>query len=243
MRVFFTGAYRNPRELTWVVGCALFFVTLVGGVSGYSLVYEQLSYWGATVTANLANAAPLVGPPVARFIRGGEEVTSATLTRFFVVHVAIVPAAIVLFVFLHLLLVRLHGVTHLKFRADAARPSTFRFLPDHLLTEIAIALVVMIGLNVLAVTFPAHLGEAATPETTPLHIRPEWYFYFAYRWLKLTSLRGGILGLIAAATIMVCWPAVDTGLRRISPRRELSLAFGTAAILVVVTFTVWEAFL
>ncbi len=241
LRVFFTGAYRKPRELTWVIGCCLFFATLMAGLSGYSLVYEQLSYWGATVTSNLAGALPWIGGFLARLIRGGEEVGAATLTRFFVVHVAIVPAVIMLLVALHIVLVRVHGMTELKFKNATSEPRFFPFIPDHLLTELAIALILMIVLNVLTVLAPAGLGERANPQVTPEHIRPEWYFYFAFRWLKLTSLKVGVLGTGAAALLMVLWPAVDVGLKRLSPRRELSIAFGVAAVLVVVVFTIWEA--
>jgi quinol-cytochrome oxidoreductase complex cytochrome b subunit len=239
IRVFFTGAYRKPRELTWVVGCMLLFATLTAGLTGYSLVYEQLSYWGTTVTSNLVAAVPAVGGTLSRFLRGGAEVGPATLTRFFVLHVAIVPGAIAILAMLHLALVRAHGVTELEPRRG--EPRTFPLLPDHVLTELSIALVLMIGLNVLAILLPAELGERASPTATPEHIRPEWYFYFAFRWLKLTSLRVGVLGVGVAAAIMVIWPAVDLALRRLSPRRELSLLFGAAAVLVVVVLTLWEA--
>ena len=242
LRVFFTGAYRKPRELTWAFGCLLLFCTLAEGLSGYSLVYEQLSYWGATVTANLAGALPLVGGLASRFLRGGDDVGAATLTRFFVVHVAILPAVIVALVVAHIALVRLHGMSsETRFRSQANEPRTFPFVPDHVLTEMMIALVLMVVLNALAVLLPAHLGEPANPSVTPAHIRPEWYFYFAFRWLKLTSLRAGVLGVACAALVMLFWPAVDIGLRKLAPKRELSIAFGACAVLVVVVLTIWEA--
>jgi quinol-cytochrome oxidoreductase complex cytochrome b subunit len=241
LRVFFTSAYRKPRELTWMVGCLLFFVTLAEGLSGYSLVYEQLSYWGATVTSNLAAAMPLVGDFAARLIRGGEEIGPATLTRFFVAHVAVLPAILIGLVVVHIVLVRVHGMTELRFRGQEDEPRTFPFIPDHVLTELTIALVLMIVLNTIAVLAPAGLGEAANPNVTPEHIRPEWYFYFAFRWLKLTSLKVGVLGTFLAALVMVFWPAVDAGLRKLAPKRELSIYFGIAAVLVVIVFTIWEA--
>jgi ubiquinol-cytochrome c reductase cytochrome b subunit/cytochrome b6 len=241
MRVFFTGSFRKPRELTWMLGCLLLFVTLAEGLTGYSLVYEQLSYWGATVTANLAGALPVVGELVARMVRGGDDVGPATLSRFFVAHVAVLPAILIALVAGHIALVRIHGMSsETRFRSQASEPPTFPFVPDHLLTELSIALVLMVLLNVLALVFPAGLGEPANPQVTPEHIRPEWYFYFAFRWLKLTTLRAGVLGVFAAALVMLFWPFVDAGLRR-ATRRELSLAFGAAAVLVVVAFTVWEA--
>jgi ubiquinol-cytochrome c reductase cytochrome b subunit/cytochrome b6 len=242
LRVFFTGSYRKPRELTWVLGCLLFFCTLAEGISGYSLVYEQLSYWGATVTANLTGALPGIGGFLSRLVRGGDEVGGSTLTRFFVVHTAILPIAITMVVAAHIALVRIHGMSsETRFRSQESEPRTFPFIPDHVLTEMMIALVLMVVLNVLAVMLPASLGEPANPSVTPEHIRPEWYFYFAFRWLKLTSLRVGVLGVMTAALVMMCWPAVDAGLRKLAPKRDLSIAFGMAAVLVVVALTVWEA--
>jgi quinol-cytochrome oxidoreductase complex cytochrome b subunit len=241
LRVFFTASYRRPRELTWVIGCFLLFATLGAGLSGYSLVYEQLSYWGATVTANLAGALPVVGAALARLIRGGDELGPATLTRFFVVHAAILPVVIAGLVALHVVFIRLHGVSEMRFADDPPQPPTYPLIPDHVLTELSILLTLLTLLNVLAVLNPAGLGEPANPQVTPEHIRPEWYFYFAFRWLKLTSLRVGVLSIFLAALIMIFWPAVDAGLRRLAPRRDLSAGFGAAAVLVVVVLTVWEA--
>ncbi len=242
LRVFFTGSFRKPRELTWMFGCLLLFMTLAEGITGYSLVYEQLSYWGATVTANLAGAMPLVGKFASTFIRGGDEVGPATLSRFFVLHTAILPIVIVALVAAHIALVRIHGMSdELRFRDQVNEPKTFPFFPDHLLTEMMIALTLMVLLDVVAVMAPAGLGDPANPAITPEHIRPEWYFYFAFRWLKLTSLKVGVLGTFTAALVMLFWPAVDAGLRRLAPKRELNILFGILAVLVVVVFTIWEA--
>ena len=87
LRVFFTGAYRRPRQLNWCIGFLLLGTTLTFGFTGYSLVYEQLSFWGATVATNLAEAVPFVGPFIAHFLRGGPEVGENTLTRFFILHI------------------------------------------------------------------------------------------------------------------------------------------------------------
>src|SRR6266542_3043816 len=169
MRVYFTGAYRQPRELTWVVGCLLLFTTLAAGLSGYSLVYEQLSYWGATVTSNLVAAVPGIGHFLARLVRGGDTVGAATLTRFFVAHIAILPGLIGLLVVAHVILIRVHGVSELKFKNSDSEPRVYPFIPDHLLIEVSIALVLMTLLNVVAVLHPAGLGERADPRTTPEH--------------------------------------------------------------------------
>ena len=95
MRVYFTGAYRRPRELNWMVGMSILVVTLLTGFTGYSLVYEQLSYWGATVGANIADSVPLIGSSAKVLLLGGEVYNQHTISRFFVLHGAVLPAALI----------------------------------------------------------------------------------------------------------------------------------------------------
>lgn len=241
LRVFFTGAYRRPRELTWIFGSLLLLVTLIFGFTGYSLVYEQLAYWGATVAANLTAAVPLVGEALARFIRGGEVVGQPTLTRFFVFHIGALPTLIVLLLGLHLMMVRLHGVTELKFKdEDADQKQTFRLIPDHLLTELIIGVVLLTVLSAFAVIFPAGLADRADPLVTPSHIKPEWYFFFAFRWLKLAGLTSAILSLGFGLFLFIIWPLAEQVLRRFT-RRDLSIPLGVLVFLGIAALTVWEA--
>ena len=129
MRVFFTGAYRRPREGNWMFGCLLLLLTLGFGFTGYSLVYEQLSYWGATVAANLLRAIPLFGPDLAGFLRGGSAVGSNMLTRLFVFHIGALPTLMLLVLFAHLLLMRAHGVATAEGSENIHDRETFRFFP------------------------------------------------------------------------------------------------------------------
>ena len=96
MRVYFTGAYRKPRELNWMVGMCLLVLTLLTGFTGYSLVYEQLSYWGATVGANISDNVPLLGPLLKQLLLAGEVYNERTLSRFFLLHAAVLPVAMTL---------------------------------------------------------------------------------------------------------------------------------------------------
>ncbi|MCG8604126.1 cytochrome b N-terminal domain-containing protein, partial [bacterium] len=118
IRVFFTAAYRKPRELNWMIGVALLLTTMGFGFTGYSLIYEQISYWAAVVGTNIAEATPIIGTTIANFMRGGPEVSSNTLTRFFVLHIGVLPTVIVLLLVLHVVQIRLHGVTRLRFEGD-----------------------------------------------------------------------------------------------------------------------------
>jgi quinol-cytochrome oxidoreductase complex cytochrome b subunit len=240
MRVFFTGAYRRPREVNWMIGVVLLVCTLFFGFTGYSLVHEQLSYWGATVAGNLTEAVPGVGPVLARFIRGGETIGDNTLTRFYVFHIGVLPTLVTVLLILHVTLIRLHGVTEFRF-AGEPEGKTFAFFPDHFLTELMIGVFLMFLLTCLACIFPAEMGPKANPLVTPEHIKPEWYFYFTFRWLKLTGLTFAVLSLGFAGFIAFVWPFIDAAVRRRRPASEFSVYVGVVAVIGLIVLTLWEA--
>ncbi len=241
MRVYFTGAYRKPREPNWLVGMCLLVCTLLVGFTGYSLVYEQLSYWGATVGANIADSVPLVGNFAKQMLLAGEVYNERTLSRFFIVHAAVLPAAMVALLALHITLIRLQGVTEFHFAdEDRSKPEHFSFFPDHLLTELAIGLVLMILLSVLATVLPVTMGPKADPLTTPEIIKPEWFFYVAFRWLKLFSGTFAVLSTGFIVFVMFAWPFIDAWLRRKRPS-EASVWIGIAGALAIIGLTIWEA--
>ncbi len=245
LRVFFTAAYRHPRQLNWCVGFLLLGTTMTFGFTGYSLVYEQLSFWGATVATNLAEAVPLIGPWIAFFLRGGPEVGENTLTRFFVLHIGVLPTVAFILVAIHIFLVRLHGVTDLSFEGEAAAEEKrhFQFWPDHATTEILIGVLLMYLLTILALVFPAGLGEPANPNETLLHIKPEWYFYFNFRLLKLTSLKLSVVLTMAIGAIAFFWPFIEEWfMRRWHFSDRVPVMLGVLAFLLFLILTVWEAF-
>lgn len=242
MRVYFTGAYRRPRELNWIIGMCLLMATLLTGFTGYSLVFEQLSYWGATVAANISDAVPVVGRFAKQMLLGGDEYNARTLSRFYILHAAVLPTTIVMLVVCHIAQVRMHGVT--EFPDPAARadqPRHFNFFPDHMLTELIIGLVLMIVLCALATVLPATMGPKADPLTTPEVIKPEWFFYVSFRWLKLFSLSFAVIssGFIVGA--MFLWPWIDKLLRRLTGIEEISVYIGIIATFLLIGLTVWEA--
>lgn len=258
IRVFFTGAYRKPRELNWMVGVALLGVTLGFAFTGYALVYDQLSYWAATVGTNVAAEVPFVGPWLASLLRGGEAVTATTLTRMYVFHVGAMPTLVLIFLGLHIFLLRIHGVMELDApREVQERPITveedregkkrfdpnrfFAFFPDHVTTELIVGLVLLTLVTLLAMVFPAHLGEPANPQETPLHIKPEWYFYPVFKWLKIAPLWLGMAGVFFAGAALFFWPFIDGVIQRRKPRIEIAPIVGGAFLLTVIVFLIWEA--
>lgn len=242
MRVYFTAAYRRPREINWLIGMCLLMCTLLVGFTGYSLVFEQLSYWGATVAGNITTAVPLVGQPLKELLLGGDAYNERTLSRFYIVHAAVLPTTMILLIGVHIAFIRMHGIAELRDESQSDdRPRHFNFFPDHVLTELMIGLVLMILLSALATIFPAMLGPKADPLTTPEVIKPEWWFYVSFRWLKLFSLTFAVLssGFIVAA--MFLWPWIDSLLRRLTKNEDISVYIGIVATLLLIGLTVWEA--
>jgi quinol-cytochrome oxidoreductase complex cytochrome b subunit len=242
MRVFFTGAYRKPRELNWMIGMTLLVCTLMLGFTGYSLVFEQLSYWGATVGANITDTVPVVGHLMKQALLGGDVYNDRTLSRFFILHGAVLPVALILVLMMHIGLVRLHGVTELQFEGEEKKPVRhFKFFPEHFYTELIIGLTLMILLSVLATVFPVGMGPRANPMVTPEVIKPEWFFYVAFRWLKLFSGTTAVLTQGLIVFIMFVWPFIDDWLVRKFKYADISVWIGIVGALTIMGFTMWEA--
>jgi quinol-cytochrome oxidoreductase complex cytochrome b subunit len=240
-RIFFTGAYRKPRDINWMVGMTILLCTLVIGFTGYSLVFEQLSFWGATVGANIADNVPVLGPLMKRVMLGGDVYNDRTLSRFFMLHAAVLPVLLMILIAIHIAIIRIQGVTEMKFADDDAKKPHFNFFPDHIYTEIIMGLIVMIVLSTLATVLPATLGPRADPLTTPEVIKPEWFFYVAFRWLKLFSGTLAILSMGFVVFLMYAWPRIDDYLRRRFKMGEVSVWVGIAGAFAIIGLTIWEA--
>ena len=245
--VYFLTAYRRPRELTWVGGCLLLFLTMGFGFSGYLLPWNQLAFFATKVGTDIAGAVPVVGDFLVRFLRGGERVTGGTLSRFYGWHVAILPALASALLGAHLLLVQVHGMSlPPRVEREGASPRSLRFFPHFALRE-AFAWTLALGvLAALAALFPWELGEKADPFAPAYKdIRPEWYFVFMFQTLKLVP--GGeiagieyeaipilLFGLLGA--LLVAVPFLDRGAGRGSPAFT---AIGIAGLGFVVGMTAW----
>jgi quinol-cytochrome oxidoreductase complex cytochrome b subunit len=243
LRVYFTGGYRRPRQFNWFIGVMLLGTTLGFGFTGYSLIYEQESFWGATVACNLADAVPLIGPTIGTFLRGGPVVSDSTLTRFYVLHIGLLPTVIFILIGLHIFMIRMHGVTELHFEDTKTEEQGrhFRFWPDHAMTELMIGILLMYLLTIIALIFPPEMGPAADPIHTPEHIKPEWFFYFNFKLLKLTSLKLSVILTGAIMGVVFFWPFIEEWLqRKFKIKDRFSVILGVFAFLVFLILTVWE---
>ncbi len=244
IRVFFTSAYRRPRELNWVIGMGLLIAVFTFGFSGYSLVYNQLSYWATVVGANITASIPLVGNFAAGFMRGGPEISANTLTRMYILHILVLPVVTIGLIAFHLFLLRLHGVSEqeddVAEGAEEKPGRFFPFYPDHLMTELTIGIFLIFLISQLAIIFPVGLGDPANPAVTPEHIKPEWYFWPVFRYLKLFSFRVGIVSIIFFVMAMFAWPWIDAVIERRLPGRNVSFYFGIAAAVTMIMLILVE---
>ncbi len=209
------------------------------------MVFEQQSYWAAVVAANLTEGAPIIGPTLAYFMRGGPEVGVNTLTRFYILHIGLLPTLSFILILLHIFLIRLHGVTELYFRGVEIKKEKrfFKFFPDHAISELIIGMILLYLLTILALIYPIGLGPPADPSITPEHIKPEWYFYSNFRLLKLTSLNVMYLSVLFFGLVLLFWPFIEETLQKKFKLPELvSVIIGIVFFLIITIFTVWESF-
>jgi cytochrome b6 len=214
--VLFLRAYRKPREVTWLSGMILLFLVLGFGFSGYLLPWNELSFFATKVGTDVAAQVPIVGHSIKVFLRGGEEVTGATLTRFFGFHVAVLPGITTLVLALHLLLVQRFGISvppgqQAQWEALPKEQREVRFFPNFVLRELMAWYVALGVLGALAAFAPWELGIKADPfAPAPAGIRPEWYFMFMFQTLKVLPAKiwiidGETVGILAFGLAGAIW--------------------------------------
>ena len=239
LRVFWFGAYKKPRELTWVFGALLLLITMTFGFTGYLLPMDQVSYWGTKVATQVAMGLPVVGDVPGRLLRGGDQISDATLSRFFILHVLLLPASVAGLVAAHLFLVRRLGITPKTSVTEEQQVGYENMMKKegvpfshHLFREFTTVTVVL-GLAVtLAVIFPSGLGAIATPDQTPEGVKPEWYFLPVYQILKYIPDRlAGLLVVNFGVALFVFLPFLDRNPQRAPSRRRLMMAAAAAGLL------------
>jgi cytochrome b6 len=209
--VLFLHAYRRPREITWVSGVLLLLLILAFGFTGYLLPWNELAFFATRVGTDVPGAVPGIGQFVVRFMRGGDDVTSATLTRLFGAHVAILPAIATVLVLLHLFLIQRHGMSvppsvEAESRQSGRPVRSMPFFPNFALHDLFAWTAAMALLAGLAALDPWELGLKADPfAPAPAGIRPEWYFLWMFQALKYvpSSVHGinGELLVVVALTV------------------------------------------
>jgi quinol-cytochrome oxidoreductase complex cytochrome b subunit len=238
-RTFIMGTFKKPRELTWVIGIFIFAVVLGFGFTGYLLPWNQVAYWATTVGTEIAGAIPLVGDPLKTLLRGGDAVGGETLSRFYVVHVAVLPWILVGLVAVHILLVRLHGLSPMDpvgKEPELDGKTGLRFYPDHVAKESVVFMVFFAILVVIVFLLPPELGEKADAYRSPEGVKPEWYFLPTYQLLKYLPKILGIFVSVVPFVLLLLWPFLDRTPERRPSKRSLSVTIGIGALVLAVFF-------
>lgn len=235
LRVVAFGSYQKPREVTWLTGIALLLAVFVFALTGYLLPWDQKAYWATTVTINIARSTPVAGEWIATLLRGGADLGALTLLRWYAAHVFLLPAALVVLVVAHLVLMRRHGISG-PVRPVAGAAQTF--YPHHALKDTLAMAAVFSALVTLSVAFPPQLDPIADPLDASYVPRPEWYFLALFQLLKyfpgpLEPVATIVIpGLVIAALLLL--PFLDRGPER-HPLKRPAVTGGVALLLVGVS--------
>ncbi len=252
--VYFTKAYRKPRELTWITGMIMFFLAMGFGFSGYLLPWNELAFFATKVGTDIVGVVPGIGEFLMKVLRGGDDVTGATLSRFFGFHIALLPAIFSAFLGLHLMLVQKLGMsTPIEYeKADNSNLKTMPFFPNFMLRDALLWLIVLNVLAILAVFFPFGIGPLHWPlglkadpfAPAPAGIQPEWYFMFMFQTLKMIPgkvlfIEGELLGIFAFGAAGLAWTLVPFWDKKSArgEKNKLINILGIAAIAFIILMT------
>jgi len=226
LQTFVYGSFKGRRELLWISGAVLSMLVLGMGFTGYLLPWDQKAYFATAVGTNIAGQMPIAGNMITRLLRGGETLGTLTLSRFYVAHVFLIPAAIIAFIGAHIFLFRKAGPAG-PMHEHPIEPKLHpeRFYPRQVLFDMAFALVIVGAMAALAYLRPVTLGPIANPSDSHFLPRPEWYYLPMFQWLKYWEGPGVVIGvviipgLVAAGFFLM--PFLDRRLERKIWRRPI----------------------
>ena len=228
IQTFFYGSYKGRRELVWLAGCALFALMLGMAFTGYLLPWDQKAYFATAVGTNVMGEMPGAGNFVKQLLRGGNQMGTVTLSRFFVLHVFVIPALIIGLIVAHIYFFRKAGPAG-PIGEDPVNPrmKTEMFYPRQLDKDLIFSVLLVLAIGALAYFFPVKLGPVANPADTAFLPRPEWYFLPMFQWLKLWPGRSALIGVTLLPAIVtflfVAAPFLDRGLKRSPAQRPIAI--------------------
>jgi len=224
-RAMLYGSYKNPRELLWLIGMTIYLALMAEAFFGYLLPWGQMSYWGAQVIVSLFGAVPVLGADLVEWIRGDYFISDITLNRFFALHVAAVPLALVMLVVMHIM--ALHetgslnpdGIEIKKLKDSRGIPLDGVAFHPYYTAKDLVAIIVFLALFAAVIFFAPEMGgyflehanfEPANMLKTPEHIAPVWYFTPFYAILRSVPSKGwGAFLMVAAIALLFFLPWLD----------------------------------
>lgn len=250
-QTFLFGAYKFPREMNWTTGVLLLGFTLIMGFTGQLLRWDQNATWSVVIAAEQAGRVPLIGNWLAQFILGGATIGGATLSRFYAIHVFMVPALIFIFIALHLWLVLHHGISEPPVAGQPVREETYReqyhdlmkktgvpFWPDGAWRDFVVGTALIIAIAFLAIYFgPPVLDKPPDPSILKADPRPDWYllWYFAVLALIPPQLEGYvmILGPALVGIMLLIVPMLNNQGERAASRRPWAIAVVLLSVIMI----------
>ena len=234
------GSYKGKRELLWIAGCALALLLLGMAFTGYFLSWDQSAYAAGGVGTDIVGEVPFIGNRLRMVLQGGPILGALTLSRFYVLHVLIIPGLIFSGIAIHIFLFRKAGAAG-PVTEDPVKPRlpTEAFYPKQVLIDMTFVLVVMGVLGMLAHFVPVMLGSEADPANTRFIPRPEWYFLPMFQWLKYWKGWSTVIGAFIIPAILIglvfLLPFVDRGLERRPWRRPIPVG----GVLIILVGLLW----
>lgn len=246
--VFFTKAYKKPRELTWYTGFILLLLAMGFGFTGYLLPWNELSLFATKVGTDIVKVFPLIGEFGMKILRGGDDVSGATLSRFFGFHVAVLPGIFIIFLATHLIFIQRQGMSEPEYWKELPdrEKKQIPFFPNFLLRDLLLWLIIINILSILAVFFPWELGVKANElASAPAGIKPEWYFLFMFQTLKFIPAKvfifdGEVLGILMFTIAGLFWFLVPFWDRKtpVGEKRYWLNYFGLIVIIFIIVMSI-----
>jgi len=184
LRVYFTGAFYHPRQFNWVIGLCLFFLVIFSNFTGYLLPWDQLAFWAVTICTSMVAYIPWIGTWLQKMIRGGAEVGPASLSIFYAFHTVIIPICIFILMAFHfwrvrkasgVVIPRSHNQEEKEEREEREKKYVST-IPNLVVREVVVGLILVAFILVLALLFNAPLGDKANPGLSPNPTKAPWYF-------------------------------------------------------------------
>ena len=253
-RVYFSGAYKKPRELQWVAGMILFSAVVVLGLTGYMLIGNENSWWTINVLTNVASHTPFIGGFLRIIIRGGTETSVLTMQHIFAVHVWLLPLTVIMFIPMHLFFIRKTGhqgmaleYKNSKFESGDINKwkhpdGTVPFFPDQFYKDMIVVLAVFAVVYFLAVYFGAEIGPMYRPLALNFAPEADWYFLASEELLKYFPGHGLIIFSttiipVIGFAVLFALPFIDRGHERSPFKRPAATVLGILFLLLLVYLT------
>jgi ubiquinol-cytochrome c reductase cytochrome b subunit len=227
-QTYIYGAYKGRRELLWFSGCVLFALILGMAFTGYLLPWDQRAYFATAVGTNAASEVPLIGESIKRLMRGGTEMGTLTISRFFVAHVFLIPACIFALVASHIFLFRKAGAAGpVDEDPIAPQQKAELFYPRQVLMDLSLTGLLIIALGLLCFFVPIDLGPPANPADAQYVPRPEWYYLPIFQYLKYWHGSLSVIGVLVIPGILVAaiiaLPFLDRSTERRPWKRPIAM--------------------